>query len=100
MFRKLGRWGLLVGVLCALLVVLAGTLSVTHGHEDANVSHADCSLCATAHAPVQLAISSALIPVAQVFTRVEVSLPPARARHLTRSALFTRPPPVDAPSPL
>ncbi len=98
MFRRLpktpGQWRLIVGLLCIALVVLAGTLSVAHGHEDVNVSHADCGLCATAHVTVQLAEAVTLIPVAQVFARVEASIPPDRSRTLSRFALFTRPPPA------
>ena len=91
-------WRLILGLLCVALVVLAGTLAVAHGHEDATVSHADCGLCAPAHVTIQLAVAVALIPVAQVFTRVEASIPPDRSRTLSRFALFTRPPPVDTRS--
>jgi hypothetical protein len=91
--RGVMQWRLVLGLLCIALVVFAGTVSIAHGHDD-GINHADCGLCATAHAPVQLAVSPALVPVAQVFARVEASLPPARPRTLSRFALFTRPPPA------
>lgn len=90
------HWRLILGLLCVALVVLAGTLSVSHGHED-GIAHADCGLCATAHVTVQQAATLTLGPVAPVFTRVEVSLPAARPRKLARFALYTRPPPANAP---
>jgi len=92
---RASRWRLILGLLCVALVVLAGTLSVSHGHDD-GIPHADCGLCATAHVTVQVASTLTLGPVAQVFTRVNASLPEIRPRTLFRSELFTRPPPAGA----
>ena len=94
----MSRWTLILSLLCIALVLLAGTLSVAHGHEQGDVSHADCGLCATAHVAVQLASTPALLMVAQVFTRVDTFEPVCRTKTLSRFALFTRPPPDQASS--
>jgi hypothetical protein len=90
------RWRLLLALLCVALVVFTGTLSVAHWHENDSIAHADCGLCATAHVTVQLATDIPAGPVIEVSTRVEASLPAIRPRTLSRFALFTRPPPVNA----
>jgi hypothetical protein len=90
---RISRWSLLVGLLCVALVAFAGTISVVHGHED-GITHADCGLCATAHAPVQLAAAPAMAPVAQVLSRVQARVPAAPPRKIARFALFIRPPPA------
>jgi hypothetical protein len=92
---RASRWRLIVGLRCVALIVLGGTLSVAHGHDD-GITHADCGLCATAHVTVQVASTLTLGPVTQVFTRVDTSLPEIRPRTLFRSELFTRPPPAGA----
>ena len=90
------QWRLILGLLCIVLVISGVTVSLAHGHEQESVSHADCGLCAAAHVAVQLSAAPALVPVAQVFTRVEIYIPAARPRNLSRFALFTRPPPATA----
>jgi hypothetical protein len=87
-------WRLLLGLLCVALLVFAGSLSVAHGHNDGTIDHADCSLCATAHVTVQLVATLPDAPATLVYTKVEISLPAARPKTLSRFALFTRPPPV------
>jgi hypothetical protein len=94
--RKSIGWRLLVALFCVALVVLAGTLSVAHWHEDGSISHADCGLCATAHVTVQLAAALPAGPAIQVAARVEAALPEARPRNLSHFDLFTRPPPAKA----
>ncbi len=89
------RWRLLVGLLCVALLILAGTLSVAHGHED-GINHADCGLCATAHVSVQMAVSPDLLFVAQVRERFEPRTLEVPPKPLYRFSLFTRPPPADA----
>jgi hypothetical protein len=95
--RPLSTFRLIVSLLAIALVLFAGTLSVTHSHAPGALTHADCNLCATAHAVVQVAAAPAPVPIALVFTMVEATIPPARIRTLSRFALFTRPPPADAP---
>ena len=89
------RWRLILGLLCCALLVFAGTLSVSHGHDDL-VTHPDCSLCATAHVSVQPAAALAIGPVVQVFTKVEARIPASRPKTIFHYSLFTRPPPTDA----
>ena len=89
-------WRLVLGVLCMLLVIFVGTLSVSHVHPDGPESHADCGLCATAHGVVTLVQAPVPVSVAQVFERIVPAMPEARSRGLRSFALFTRPPPADA----
>ena len=102
MFRKpttaLARspWRVLLSVLCVALVLLAGTVSVTHTHAQGDISHADCGLCAAAHAVVQVAAAPAPVAIAQVVERVEPSLPSLRPRATFQFERFTRPPPANA----
>lgn len=102
MFRQLipahmrSPWRLLLGLLCVGLVMFSGTLSVTHAHPQGPAFHADCGLCTTAHSVVQVTAQPVQVPVARVFTKIEVFLPAPRSRVLSRFALFTRPPPADA----
>lgn len=94
--RMRSPWKLSLGLLCIALVVLWGTLSVAHTHPDWK-SHADCGLCVAAHTVVHDIAPPVPLVVAQVFVDLDVpSLPPARARSLPKSALFTRPPPAGA----
>lgn len=89
-------WRLLLGILCVGLVLLGGTLSVTHSHPD-GAPHSDCGLCATAHLTVQVATPFTQIAVALVFIRVEAVTVSTRPRTiLSNFALFTRPPPAIA----
>ena len=89
-------WKLFLGLLCVALVVLSGTLSVTHAHAQGDITHADCGLCVAVHMAAQLVSPAPLPPVARVFTCVEASRPIYRPQAHFASNLFTRPPPVDA----
>jgi len=88
-------WRLLLGVLYIGLVILGGTLSVTHSHSEGGAVHADCSLCVTAHIAVQLVAAYLVVDVARVYTAVHVSPASAPSQDISPFALFTRPPPVD-----
>jgi hypothetical protein len=82
-------------VLCVSLILLFGTLSVTHSHVDGKV-HSDCGLCVTAHAAVHMSAPPPQIFIAQVFTGLEAVRPVARPQSVPQFALFSRPPPADA----
>lgn len=83
-------------MLCIGLVLLAGTLSVTHFHPD-NALHPDCVQCVTAHATLQLVWVFAQVLLALVFVWVAANAVPIRVRTLFFNfALFTRPPPAVA----
>ena len=88
-------WRLLVGALCIALILVSGTLSVSHSHPDGNV-HSDCSLCVTAHAAVQISVPPAEIAVVCVFIAVETPESIARPQSNLQFALFSRPPPADS----
>ena len=82
-------------LLCVVLILFVGTMSVVHGHSD-HVEHPDCGLCMTSHVSVLAVAEVVLITVPQIFERVELSLPVAPCLELVRFALFTRPPPANA----
>jgi len=75
-------------------VVLGSTIQVAHTHPGGDLSHADCSLCLTAHVVAQVVGNPVPIPVVLVVASVEESLPEASPATLSVFALFTRPPPA------
>jgi hypothetical protein len=89
-------WKLLLALLCISLVIACGTIQAIHVHPDADLSHADCPLCATAHVAVQVVEPPVALHVAPVVSLVETFLPAIPSRTLTTFALFTRPPPANA----
>jgi hypothetical protein len=89
-------WRLLLALLCLFLVVATGTVQAVHTHPVGDISHADCSLCATAHVTAQVVEPPATLLVAGVVTHVEASVPSIRTGTFFTFALFTRPPPVDS----
>lgn len=88
-------WRLLLAFLCIVLVVVCGAIQVVHAHPD-RTYHADCALCATAHAVVQVTVPPVTLHVSHVESVVEVFVLPVRPGTIRTFALFTRPPPVDA----
>jgi hypothetical protein len=97
--RKAGaaRWlRVLLAAVCMLLVVLFGTVQAAHFHADNATTHADCSLCATAHVTVQMAQAPAPAPVARVATRVELLPLEALPNEVSAFSHLTRPPPQAA----
>jgi hypothetical protein len=88
-------WRLFLGVLCISLILVAGTLSVTHTHADGRV-HSDCGLCVTAHSAIYVSAPPPQIFVSQVFIEIEASRPVARPQSAPQFALFSRPPPADS----
>jgi hypothetical protein len=89
-------WRVLLAALSIVLILFVGIVAVAHTHASADVSHADCGLCATAHVSIQITGSPVVLHSELTF----FSVPPAplaeRPRTLCRFALFSRPPPVDA----
>ena len=82
-------------VLCfALVIIFGATLQVAHIHSPAEVSHAGCALCATAHLVVSPA-TPLEVPLAAGQTAAPVAdQQTALARRLLDFSLYTRPPPV------
>jgi membrane protein YdbS with pleckstrin-like domain len=89
-------WKLLLALLCIALVIVCGTIQAVHVHSTGDISHADCSLCATAHVAVQVVAPVVTLVVTPVVSKVEAFVAPLRIRTVSTFALFTRPPPVDA----
>jgi hypothetical protein len=81
-------------LLCLALVVLGSTVQVAHSHPGGDISHADCSLCLTAHVVAQVVSNPVPIPAILVVAAVEELLPEPRPATISVFALFTRPPPV------
>lgn len=90
----LSPWKSFLGVLCMALVLIGGTLSVTHNHAHAVDEHGTCGLCVSAHMAVDLTAPAPQIVLIQVFTDLESATPVARPQSAPHFALFSRPPPA------
>ncbi len=90
----LGRWQILLSVLCVVLVLVSGTLSVTHSHGNAIDDHGTCSLCVSAHAVAQIASSPVEVVTFLAYELLVAPTPIIRPRTVVSTAYFTRPPPV------
>ena len=86
-------WRLLLCLLCLALVVIGSTVQVAHTHPGGDISHADCSLCATAHVVAQVVSNPVPLPATMVIEAVEEARPHTQRAPLPIFALFTRPPP-------
>jgi hypothetical protein len=86
-------WRLFLGLLCLALVVLGSTVQVAHSHSGGDISHSDCSLCATAHVVAHVVSNPVALPAILVVTEVRECGPQARRAPDSIFALFTRPPP-------
>ena len=89
-------WRFLLALLCICLVVVGGTIQAVHVHPQGDITHSDCSLCATAHMGLQVAQHVVVLHVTTVASAVESVAATAPAQHVSTFALFTRPPPVDS----
>ncbi len=87
-------WRLLLGLLCLALVIVGSTVQVAHTHPGGDISHADCSLCATAHVVVQVASEPVPLLAVLVVTPVSSFVLKPRPTAISVFALFTRPPPA------
>jgi hypothetical protein len=76
------------------LVLVSGTLSVTHSHQNDVDNHGTCSLCATAHAVAEVTQSPAQIVTIQVFEFLKPAVSIARPRTVAVFRYYTRPPPA------
>lgn len=92
-----GSWRIFLALLCVLLVLATGTIQAVHSHAVGDISHADCALCLTAHVAVEVAQPPVALFVSSVVSAVEVFDPSTRMKTFFTFALFTRPPPVNAP---
>jgi len=90
------RWGLILGLLCIALVLVGGTLQVAHTHAGGELSHTDCSLCATAHVVAHVVSLPIVLAAVQLVAPVQAFTPGIRPARLSIYALFTRPPPVSS----
>src|ERR1700684_2565802 len=101
MHHKQGRdhvrrpWKIALALCCALLLIFGATVQVAHVHTAADVSHAGCALCATAHVVISPAAPVTVpLPVRQMAAPV-VDLQSAFSHRFLDFSLYTRPPPVD-----
>jgi len=85
---------LILGVVCILLVFFAGLAQVTHVHLANNVSHADCALCATAHASYSGTATAEVVAVPMYRAFFRQSALPAPRRSFSAFPLSIRPPPA------
>jgi uncharacterized protein (UPF0276 family) len=76
------------------LVLVSGTLSVTHSHSNDVDNHGTCSLCATAHTVAQVTQAPAQVVTIQVYELLEHVVATARPRAVIVTRHFTRPPPA------
>lgn len=84
---------IVLALACVLLVMMAGTVQVVHSHLGCPDTHANCSLCATAHVSVQLTQAHTPAPAALVFGQIEAPRPTELPSSLSAFSHFTRPPP-------
>lgn len=95
--REYAPWKLILAVLCLAVVVLGSTAQVAHTHAGGDISHADCSLCVTAHVVAQVVANPTPLPATLVVCEVTESAPKVRRAWHGTFALFTRPPPPPVP---
>ena len=88
-------WRIALALCCALLLIFGATIQVAHVHTAAELSHAGCALCATAHVVISPAAPvAAPLAVIQRVTPV-VDLQTTLPQRFLDFSLYTRPPPVD-----
>ena len=89
--------GLLLGVVCALLVVYSATVQVAHTHQAIGASHSECALCLMVHAGI-VPHAPAIVPVP--IERVDAVEIPANLAPRTSFvfSFYSRPPPAEPTS--
>jgi hypothetical protein len=76
------------------LVLVSGTLSVTHTHQNDVDNHGTCSLCATAHTVAEVTSTPTQVIIIQVFELLRPAVEIARPRAVAVLRHYTRPPPA------
>jgi hypothetical protein len=89
-------WSVFVALLCVGLILAFGVVQAVHVHQQGQLSHADCALCATAHHAVQVSAVAVAFQFTPIVAKVETFVAPGRSATLFVFALITRPPPPDA----
>ncbi|GAC1414371.1 MAG: hypothetical protein NVSMB62_00170 [Acidobacteriaceae bacterium] len=87
-------WRVLLALLCVLLVAVSGVTLVIHMHTDGMDTHANCSMCASAHTSVHIVQTPAPPQAFLVTALVEVRKHEHLATPYFAFALFNRPPPA------
>lgn len=87
-------WRVLLAFVCVLLVVAVGTVQAVHIHTDGTATHADCSLCTTAHVSVHVQRTPSAAPPVALAKWIEPAVEQRAAAPVAYFALFTRPPPA------
>jgi hypothetical protein len=85
--RSFGRRHVcLTGIVCLLLLLFGATVQLAHSHTP-HENHADCSLCVTAHAAVEIVI----LPSGFIAPVTHVERPTSQAPHLVTRFIFAHP---------
>jgi len=87
----------LIGILCVLLIAFSATVQIAHSHDLKGTPHADCSLCAVAHAGAAPAILVALPEIVEETIELEIVHPAAPCDCFVFS-FYSRPPPAESAS--
>jgi hypothetical protein len=88
-----------LGLVCIVLLLLAGLAQVAHSHAGGWVPHQDCALCVTAHVSFTAPVPITLPAVSENSALVELSAFSPTPRSFFTSSPYIRPPPV-APASL
>ncbi|MGA7241937.1 MAG: hypothetical protein WBX19_02090 [Terracidiphilus sp.] len=88
---------LLLGIICALLVVYTATVQVAHHHDAMGASHADCALCLVAHTGIVLHAPVVVPAPTEHADDIEVPAKPAPLKSFVFS-FYSRPPPAEPAS--
>lgn len=91
-FRSKSRRTTLLVLLCIALLVFAVFVQAVHTHSDGAI-HANCALCAAAHAVLGIIVSVVLLLTLQGFALLFVRKEKALSCFLIPFALSIRPPP-------
>jgi hypothetical protein len=86
--------GLILGIICALLVVYSATIQVAHAHEAIGASHSGCALCLMVHAGITPDAPAQAPALAEHADRIEIPAEPA-VRSSFVFSFYSRPPPAE-----
>jgi hypothetical protein len=89
--------GILLGIICALLVVYSATVQVAHTHEAIGASHGDCALCLMVHAGIAPHAPTPAPVLTELADPIEIAVELAPCASFVCS-FYSRPPPAESSS--